>query len=171
VSPSAQFEVGFVLRARGLKGQVVIRTFDPASTVFDEVRRIVLRLKSGEVRELRIEDCEARSGDRILSIAGVADRTAADQLVGAAVSVFRSDLAPPAEGEYFEGDLVGLEAVDESGSLLGTVEDVWNTGPVPNLVIREAGGAEMLVPFADDFVLAVDLAARRVVLRPPQLLD
>jgi 16S rRNA processing protein RimM len=80
-------------------------------------------------------------------------------------------LKPPADGEYFQGDLVGLEAVDESGRILGKIEEVWNTGPVPNLVIRSVEVGELLVPFADDFVRSVDLAAGRVVLRPPEIIE
>ena len=166
-----QFSIGYVARARGLNGWVVIRTFDSASRALEEVDRVLLRLKDGSVRELRIGARSPRSSEWVLSLEGVADRTAAEGLVGASVSVFREDLKPPVEGECFQGDLVGLEAVDESGRILGKVEEVWNTGPVPNLVIRSVELGELLVPFADDFVRSVDLAARRVVLRPPEIIE
>ena len=166
-----QFDVGYVARARGLKGQVIVRMFDPGSQAFEEVDRVLLRLKDGGSRELRIEQRQALSGEWVLKLEGIADRTSADRLVGSGVIVFREDLKPPAEGEYFQGDLVGLEAVDESGAILGRVAEVWNTGPVPNLVVRGPDRAELLVPFADDFVRSVDLAAGRVVLRPPNLIE
>ncbi len=171
MNPAAHFEVGYIARARGLDGKVVVRTFDPASEVFDEVDRLLVRFKDGRSRELRIEERDDRSGEWVLTFEGIADRTAAEQLVGTTVNVFRADLEPPAEGEFFQGDLVGLEAVDESGAVLGKVEKVWNTGPVPNLVIRGPGGAELLVPFADDFVRSVDLVAKKVVLRQPELIE
>jgi ribosomal 30S subunit maturation factor RimM len=66
---------------------------------------------------------------------------------------------------------VGLEAVDEQGARLGRVESVWNTGPVPNLVLRSPHGEEWLVPFADDFVLQVDVEGRRIVMRKPDHLE
>jgi 16S rRNA processing protein RimM len=84
--------------------------------------------------------------------------------------VARADIAPPAEGEFFQGDLVGLTAVDEQGATLGRVEAVWNTGPVPNLVIR-MGTEELLVPFTDAFVPSVDLEAGRVVVRKPEIVE
>jgi 16S rRNA processing protein RimM len=98
----------------------------------------------------------------------VQTREQAEAIVGATLSVFRDDLEPPAEGEFFQGDLVGLEAVDPTGVSLGTVEEIWNSGPVPNLVIR-GGKGELMVPFVDEFVPEVDLAGRRVVVRPPEL--
>ncbi len=167
----AQLGIGYIARARGLKGQVVVRTFDPASAALEEVDRVVLRLRDGSSREVEIEQRQAQAGGCVLTIKGISDRTAAEELVGATVSVLREDLQPPGEGEYFQGDLIGLEALDEAGSTLGKVEEVWNTGPVPNLVIRGPGRPELLVPFADEFVLSVDLGAGKLVLRPPEIFE
>jgi 16S rRNA processing protein RimM len=171
VNRPAQFQIGYITRARGLDGQVIVRTFDPASLALEEVDRVLLLLTDGSSRKLRVEERSAHGGECVLTLEGIADRTAADGLVGSTVVVFREDLEPPAEGEYFQGDLIGLEAVDEAGSSLGKVEEIWNTGPVPNLVIRGPDRPELLVPFVDDFVRTVDLAAGRVVLRPPELLE
>ncbi|HME90988.1 MAG TPA: ribosome maturation factor RimM, partial [Myxococcaceae bacterium] len=95
----------------------------------------------------------------------------AEELTSARVLVFRADLEPPAEGEYFQGDLIGLTVVSEEGAPLGTVEEIWNNAPAPTLVIRRPGGEEILAPFADDFVREVDLERGRLVLRPPELIE
>ena len=166
-----QLGIGYIARARGLKGQLVVRTFDPASEALEQVHRVLLRLRDGSTRELQIADRQVGGGDWLVTLSGVADRNSAEQLVGAQISVFREDLPHPGEGEYFQGDLIGLEAVDEAGVRLGRVEEIWNTGPVPNLVIRGPERPELLVPFADDFVISVDLGAGKVVLRPPQLIE
>jgi 16S rRNA processing protein RimM len=99
---------------------------------------------------------------------GVYYRSSAEKLVGGTVLVFREDLDAPEEGEFFQGDLVGLTAVDESGQVLGVVEEIWQTGPVPNLVIRAEGKPELVVPFADEFVPTVEMEAGRIVIRPPE---
>lgn len=168
---SPHFEVGYVARARGLDGQVIVRTFDPQSQALAEVDRALLRLKDGQLRELVIEHSSPVPRGWLVRFKGIAEREWADELIGARVLVFRADLTPPAEGEYFQGDLIGLEVVDEKGAPLGTVEEVWNTGPVPTLVIRGADRVELLAPFADDFVREVDVERRRLVLRPPELLE
>ena len=167
----AHFRIGYITRARGLDGQVVVRTFDPGSLALEEVDRVLLVFADGSSRGLQIEERSAHGGECTLTLEGIADRTAADGLVGATVVVFREDLQPPAEGECFQGDLIGLEAVDEAGLSLGKVEEIWNTGPVPILVIRGPDRPELLVPFVDDFIRTVDLAAGRVVLHPPELLE
>ena len=113
---------------------------------------------------------EGSGGDLLVSLEGVTTREAAEALQGAQLLAFREDLEPPAEGEFFQGDLVGLEAVTPEGRRLGRVEEVWSSGPVPNLVIRE-GAEELMVPFADDFIAEVDLEEQRVVVIPPEYLE
>ena len=51
------------------------------------------------------------------------------------------------------------------------MEEIWDTGPVPNLVIRGEGRPELVVPFADEFVPTVDLEQGVLVVRPPEFLE
>ncbi len=163
-------QFGYVSRAHGLDGQVVVKTFDPASEVLFEIDRLKLKHKDGSEKEYVIEEvAEAPGGDLRVNLEGIGNRPAAEKLVGSTVYAFREDLDAPADGEFFQGDLVGLAALDEQGTALGTVEEIWNTGPVPNLVVRGGPGGELLVPFADEFVVKVDLVARTVVMRPPEI--
>ena len=78
----------------------------------------------------------------------------------------REDLEPPAEGEFFLGDLVGLEVFSIEGKRLGEISEIWSSGPVPNLVIVD-GDAEQMIPFAEEFISKVDLEAKRVTVTPP----
>jgi 16S rRNA processing protein RimM len=107
----------------------------------------------------------------LVTLAGVTSRSSADELRGATVLVHREDLPPPAEGEWFQGDLVGLEARTPEGTPLGKVTEVWNTGPVPVLVLEGAGPEPLMVPFVDEFVPKVDLQAGVLVVRPPEMLE
>lgn len=163
------FEIGYISRAHGLAGEVVVRTHDPSSEVLNEVERLHLRLKSGQERVHAIAElAEAPGGDLRVTLKGVQGRDAAQGLVGSTVSVFKAELAPPDEGEVFQGDLVGLEAFTLEGQRLGVIDHVWNTGPVPNLVIRD-GEKEWLVPYAHEFVREVDVPGKRVVVVPLEL--
>lgn len=160
-------QIGYISRAHGLGGEVVLKTFDPASTVLDEVERLTFVTRAGETKELKVTSFGTSPGsDLLLKLKGVVRKDQADALVGSAVHVRREDLEEPAEGEFFHGDLVGLEAVTPEGKRLGVVEEVWSTGPVPNLCIRE-GKEELLVPFAEEFVPKVDLEAGKVTVIPP----
>ena len=166
---SQPLQFGYVSRAHGLDGEIVIKTFDPGSEVLDEIERIKLKLRDGTEREFAIEDvAEAPGGDLRVVLEGVKNRPTAEKLVGSTVFAFREDLDAPSAGEFFQGDLIGLAAVDAAGVSLGAIEEIWNTGPVPNLVVRGGPGGELLVPFADEFVVKVDLETRTIVLKVPE---
>jgi len=169
--PRPTLEVGYVARVHGLKGELAVRTFDPDSEALSAVRRIVLRFRSGEERAFALTATRRASDTTLVSLEGVASRSAAEALKGAAVLVHREDLPPPAEGEWFQGDLVGLEARTPEGAPLGRVTAVWNTGPVPNLVIEGPGPEQLLVPFVDEFVPEVNVEAGVLVVRPPEMVE
>ncbi len=162
----ALLEIGYISRAHGLNGEVILKTYDPASTVIEEVDRLVLVTRGEETKEMQIASVgESPGSDLLLTFEGIRSRKEADALTGSGVHVFRADLDAPAEGEFFHGDLVGLEAFTPDGTRVGVVEEVWSTGPVPNLCIRD-GKVETLVPFAEEFVPKVDLAAGRLTVIP-----
>jgi 16S rRNA processing protein RimM len=163
--------LGFIARAHGLKGEVGVRTFDPGSETLDIVERVLVRTRSGEERVLEVESVRPTPKENLVVFRGIRTREASEALVGSTVLVYREDLEPPAEGEYFLGDLMGLAAVDEAGNALGKVAEIWETGEVPNLVIRGDKGGELIVPFADEFVPTVELEAGRLVVRPPVYLE
>lgn len=168
---SPYLELGYVARAHGIQGEVAVRPFDPGSETLGTVDRVRVRTRVGEVRELRIESLRPTPKEDIIAFEGVETREDAEGLVGSTVFVYREDLEPPAEGEYFQGDLVGLTALDEAGKELGTVAEVWATGEVPNLVIRGPGKSELIVPFAEEFVPSVDIPGGKIVIRPPEYVE
>ena len=162
---STYLEVGYIARAHGMIGEVVVKTFDPASEVLMSVDRLWVRAKDGTTREMEIKDVGQQNKDLRVSFKGVHKRDVAEAMVGSTVSVFREDLETPEVGEYFQGDLIGLEARTPEGALLGKIEEIWNTGPVPNLVIRD-GTNELIVPFAEEFVPKVDLELKVATIIP-----
>ncbi|HZG69232.1 MAG TPA: PRC-barrel domain-containing protein, partial [Herpetosiphonaceae bacterium] len=58
------------------------------------------------------------------------------------------------------------------GEVLGTVDEVLETGANDVLVVRRESGEEALIPMTREVVKELDLAARRIVIEPIQgLLD
>jgi 16S rRNA processing protein RimM len=115
--------------------------------------------------EVRIGDVvweivrRAGTDDRpILRLHGVDDRAGAEALRGEDLFVARS-LAPPLEeGEYWAEDLRGCRVVTAGDRELGVVDELR---ALPSCEVLEVG--EMLVPMVGDAVIAVDVAARRIV--------
>jgi 16S rRNA processing protein RimM len=156
----ARIEIGVVARAHGIRGEVRVHLHNPASTALDQAGSMFV----GE-REFGIERARPVAGAYLVALEGIADRDAADALRGRPVSVLRDDLELD-DGEVLLGDLVGCRVELRDGRPWGVVSAL-ELGPQDRLVIRD-GAIERLLPVVDEFVIDIDVEARRIVVDPPE---
>ena len=79
-------------------------------------------------------------------------------LMGSEIGISRDQLPDTAPGEYYWGDLQGLEVLTGDGESLGTVDHLIETGANDVLVVK--GDRERLIPFVlQQVVTRVDLDA------------
>ena len=147
-------------RAQGIRGEIVVHTHDPDSTVLGNVTAIYIGGATYDVTR-------ARGTDKgwLVQLAGVADRDAADALRGRVVEVDRAhlELEP---GDVLLCDLVGCDVRLADGTPWGKVVAI-DTGGQDRLVIHD-GGVERLLPIVDVFVVGVDVEAGVVTVAPPE---
>ena len=156
--------VGRIAGAHGICGEVLIKAF----TERPEDIAAYGPLDDGGGRTVEIETARVTPRGVVARIAGIADRSAAEALKGAALYVDRDRLPAPAEGEFYHADLIGLAAVDFQGHPLGEIVGVHNYGAGDLLELRlAAAGKTELIPFTEAFVPEVNLPARRVVVLLP----
>jgi 16S rRNA processing protein RimM len=162
----ALVRLGKVVRAIGLKGHVGIAGSGGALAGLET---IALRRGGGEPETRRIEEARPQGRVWAVKLEGVADRTAAEALVGAEVLAPREHLGDPGEGRHYWVDLEGLPVVTVAGDAVGTVTGLYETGGVDVLVVSGERG-EKLIPLAP--YVEVDREGRRIVVDPPEgLLD
>lgn len=102
-------------------------------------------------------------------LSGVSTKEAADALRGQRLFAPRSALPALPDDEFYHADLIGLEARDTGGALLGTIAAIHNHGAGDLLELRAPGQkAPLLVPFTLAIVPTVDLATGRVIIDPPE---
>jgi 16S rRNA processing protein RimM len=114
----------------------------------------------GVTSERRVAHGRRHGNGVVVTLEGVADRDQALALRGASVAVRRSQLPPPAPGQYYWYDLEGLRVETVEGVSLGEVSHLFGTGANDVLVVR--GDRERLLPYVPAVVREVDLAAGRI---------
>jgi 16S rRNA processing protein RimM len=166
---SSRICLGIITGAHGIKGWVRVKSFTADPEAIADYGPL-----SDErcTRSFVLELVGAQKGVLLARLKGVEDRNAAERLKGLRLYVRRADLPPPEEGEFYEADLIGLQAVREDGAPFGTIRAVNNFGAGASLEIEDLSGKMVLVPFTNAAVPVVDVANKRVVVVPPAgLLD
>ena len=168
-----QVVVGQISRPHGIRGEVLVhvRTDDP---VVRFAPGSVLTADRPDHGALTVAGARWHSGHLIVAFAGFSDRTAAEGLRGALLTIDTARIAPSGDpDEFHDYELTGLEVVTTAGTRVGTVTDVLHYGQDLLVVRPENPGAdEVLVPFVRAIVPDVDVTAGRIVIDPPPgLLD
>jgi 16S rRNA processing protein RimM len=88
------------------------------------------------------------------------DRDAAQTLVGAMITVQRSELPELKPRQYYQADLIGLRVIDARGRELGRVEYFIDAPAHPVMVVR--GEREHWLPATPQHLLRVDLAGGEI---------
>ena len=157
--------LGQIGAAHGVRGEVRLRSFtaDPAAIASYGP------LESEDGRTFEIETIRPAKDHFVATLAGIADRNAAERLVNIKLYVPRERLPAPDEAnEFYHADLVGLAVVDRSGLKRGTVIAIHNFGAGDLIEVRpETGGKTELLPFDEANVPMVDLATGRIVVDLP----
>jgi 16S rRNA processing protein RimM len=84
--------------------------------------------------------------------------------------ILEEQLPAPEKGKYYHRQLLGLQVVDVSGTILGKLDEVLVTGANDVFVVRSEDGRESLFPVIDSVVINVDLE-KGVILVEPQVWD
>jgi 16S rRNA processing protein RimM len=164
---SIEVVVGRIGKPHGIRGEVTVdvRTDEPERRFADGA---VLRAEppagsASALREVTVASTRWHQSTLLARFAEIPDRNAAEAARGVVLLAdVPADESPADPEEFYDHQLVGLEAYDEHGTLLGTLTRVVH-GAQDLLTIRTADGREAMVPFVAALVPEVDLTRGRVV--------
>ena len=150
--------------AQGLKGEVKAKTFTASPDALPRYGKLHAR----DGRTFTITAFRpSKQGEAVIAFAEVKDRNTAESLKSTELFVSRDALPEPDEDEFYHADLVGLEARDSEGRVIGKVVAVHNFGAGDLLEVAREGAASVMVPFTEAVVPVVDLASGKLVIEPP----
>lgn len=158
--------VGHVAGGFGVKGEVRIHTYtaDPlALTAYGPL------LRADGSHGLTLTQMRATKDGVVGRASEIATKEEADALRNLKLYVPREAFPAPDEDEFYLADLIGVEARDQSGAVLGTIKAVQNFGADDMLEIAPTtGGPTWFLPFTKAAVPDLHLADGWVLAVPPQ---
>jgi len=161
--------VGAITGAFGVAGEVRLKSFCADPTAIADYGPLYTQDGS---RSFVVKLTRPVAGGLGARITGIKTKEEADALRGTELYVDRSRLPSLPDDEFYHSDLIGLQAVDTGGVMLGSVVAVHNHGAGDILEITGPGRkSALMLPFTLAAVPTVDLAAGRVIVDLPEGLD
>lgn len=158
------FEIGRILKPRGLKGQMRCFSYLESEGLRESLKEVAIRPPGGEPRSYRLKELSFAGKFFFLSVEGIDNPETVQTLAGADVLAPVNALGHLEEDEYYWRDIIGLEVVTEDGKSLGQVKEIFSTGSNDVYVCRD-GEQEILLPAIADVIRRIDFSEKRMVVR------
>ncbi|MEX2504134.1 MAG: ribosome maturation factor RimM [Egicoccus sp.] len=159
--------VGRVVKAHGIRGEVVVDVLSDVPGRFDAGATVVMAGKPRTIASSR-----PHQGRLLVRFDGVGDRSVAELLRGFVLEAPAADVSD--EDNYYAHELIGMTVVDADGADLGTVSaliELPESAGYDLLEVSRADGTSWLLPAVDDYVEvddAPDGGERLRVVDPPE---
>ena len=167
---TARVAVGVFGAPHGVRGEMRLKSFtgDPLAII----DYAPLTDKSGQRRFVLNKARLFKDDLLIVSVEGVADRDAAAKLTNLEVFASR-DLMPDVEDdEFYHADLIGLQAKDASGKVIGFVIAMHNFGAGDIIEIKPIENAQtLMLPFTKAIVPHIDLTDETITIVMPDEIE
>jgi 16S rRNA processing protein RimM len=181
MTTSDWLEIGTIVAPQGLNGEMRVYPNSDFPERFEEPGKRWL-LKPGETEPQQVELLGgyylAAKNLYVVELAGIKERSQAEELRGYQLMVLESDRPTLAEDEYHIIDLVGAEVFNQlTGENLGVVVSVIPAGndllevkphPLPSQNQgKQKLAKNILIPFVKEIVPVVDIPQKRLEINPP----
>jgi len=164
---TAMVTVGRIVRPHGRRGDVVVASetdfgadrFSPGETLY--------WLRPSGVEAVRVRSGRPYDARWVVGLDGVGSIDEAEAVRGLELRIPAAALHQLEAGTFYTHDLVGCRVQTTGGEVVGDVSSVMFGTGAPLLVVTQ-GGDETLVPMAEAICRSIDVAARVIVVDPPE---
>jgi 16S rRNA processing protein RimM len=144
--------VGRVIAAHGVRGEVKLRYYNETAMVLPQYPSFFVD-RAGTNIELKPSRVRHQGNVFIIKFKGLETVEDVGFLLKRDLLVAESDLPALEEDEYYDYQLIGLDAVTEQGRAFGKVKDVMHIRARDILVIE--GAREVLVPMTEENIVKI----------------
>lgn len=155
-------ELGQIVNTFGIKGMIKVKPFTDDITRFDNIKNIYVETNKTE-NQYEIEEVKYHKGMVLIKFKGIDSIEEAELLRNSYLKIHRKDEPELEEGTYYIADLIGLEVYSDEGSLLGKLDDIYNTGSNDIYVVKDELGKQLLLPAISDVIKKIDLQQKKIV--------
>lgn len=164
------FQLGYVIKKHGLKGEVNIFLDVDAPEAYKDLESVFVELNDKLV-PFFIESLSLKGNKAIARFEDVNTADKADDLKGKKLYLPLAALPDLGEGQFYYHQVISYDVIDVSAGSIGKLKDVYMSSHQDLLAIDHSG-KEILVPVNDEIIIGVDHSAQVLKVDLPEgLLD
>jgi 16S rRNA processing protein RimM len=159
--------IGRIERSFGVRGEARVRSLSDVPGRFEALRQVTIVGPGGKTIDTLVTHARPGGPTWIMGFEAFTTPEQVAEFRGGFIQVPRGDSPALPADQYYQCDLIGMLVQDETGTVLGRLEGVWNMSDNQAFVVRQ-DGKEVLIPAAKQVVVAVDVAGRVMTVRLPE---
>jgi 16S rRNA processing protein RimM len=156
--------MGKIVATHGIKGQLRVVPYSGMADNLLLCKSLLVRDAKGEIAQFAVSSAAIHGKKLLISLQGFSGINQVLHFVGSEILLYKEQLSPPEDGEYYWFDLVGMKVVTTDGIDLGTLESIIETGS-NDVYVVVANGREYLIPALADTV-SIDIQAKLMTVTP-----
>lgn len=154
--------IGYIVKTHGINGEVNV-SWDIPDLEPEQLRCLIFDI-DGIYVPFFIRSCRRRGADsHLLAFDGIDDDRAAADIAGHSVYALSSDIdamygddhSGAGDDGFYADDLIGFTVI-ANGATAGTIDDYDDSTDNVLFVVATPDNRKILIPVADEFVIAID---------------
>lgn len=159
------FKIGYVSKTHGLKGEVTI-VMSPECPELDELKTLFIEIKQSLVPYF-LEDVSEKGDKAFIKFEDINSIEKANELKGCSLYLPKTERAKLGRGEFYNDEVVGFEVSDKELGLIGSVTEIFESGP-NRFVMIDKEGKEVMIPINGPFIKSVNKTKKTITVELPE---
>lgn len=166
-----RFRIGVITKTHGIKGEVSVFPTTDDNDRFNYLEKCYI-IRGKEEKAVKVSGCKFFKNTVILKFDEINSIEEAEKYIKCELYVDREDAIEIDDGEYYLADMIGMEVVEEDGTVLGTLKDYLES-PAHIIYVVElsdekkasSGKTEIMIPDVDEFIKDIDITGSKMTVK------
>ncbi len=164
--------LGKIVNTHGVRGEIRLQAItDKPEERFVPGAELVIELGAGEYEKVTVKSHRKHKSFNLLTFEEFDNINDVEHFKTKMLQIEKDDLPELAEGEFYEGELIGLTVVNKEKEEIGKLKEVLFLPANDVWVVSRPGKKDLLLPVIESVILKVDLDEEIVVVHVMEGLD
>lgn len=155
-----RFRVGVITSSHGIKGEAKVYPTSDDPKRLKKIKKVYANINGAET-EFDVETVRFQKNMALVKFKQFNTPEEIQKIKNVDLFVDRDNATPLKENENYIADLIGLDVIDEEGTLLGKVSDMFPTG-ANHVMEVDMGDKKVLFPYISQCIMDVNLSDKKI---------